>query len=184
MSDSCSPVDCSPPVSSVHGISQARILEWVAVCFSVGLAAKGDFDHSGAHFLVRRKSFCALGGYEGRSPQPTHRCTTVMQELRRISEMDTLVLQEPRFPSVSWITLCKGFSPVSFRFLICEGTAGAIPWLPGLWALDPVRRKTAWLSLAWSEHQVTQDSKFPWKRKLMAKLMTKCFQASPSDLSD
>ena len=27
----CNPVDCSPPGSSVHGISQARILEWVAV---------------------------------------------------------------------------------------------------------------------------------------------------------
>ena len=24
------PVDCSPPVSSVHGIPQERILEWVA----------------------------------------------------------------------------------------------------------------------------------------------------------
>ena len=27
----CDPVDCSPPDSSVHGILQARILEWVAV---------------------------------------------------------------------------------------------------------------------------------------------------------
>ena len=27
-------MDCSPPVSSVHGISQARILEWVAISFS------------------------------------------------------------------------------------------------------------------------------------------------------
>ena len=27
----CGPMDCSPPVSSVHGISQARILEWVAI---------------------------------------------------------------------------------------------------------------------------------------------------------
>ena len=27
----CDPVDCSPPGSSVHGILQARILEWVAV---------------------------------------------------------------------------------------------------------------------------------------------------------
>ena len=27
----CSPVDCSPPGSSVHGISPARILEWVAI---------------------------------------------------------------------------------------------------------------------------------------------------------
>lgn len=56
----------------------------------------------------------------------------VMQELSRISETDTPVIQEPRSPTISWVTLCKGFSPVSFRFLICEGTAGAIPWLPGL----------------------------------------------------
>ena len=30
----CDPMDCSPPVSSVHGILQARILEWVAIPFS------------------------------------------------------------------------------------------------------------------------------------------------------
>ena len=30
------PVDCSPPGSSVHGIIQARILEWVAISFSKG----------------------------------------------------------------------------------------------------------------------------------------------------
>ena len=27
----CQPMDCSPPGSSVHGISQARILEWVVI---------------------------------------------------------------------------------------------------------------------------------------------------------
>ena len=32
----CDPMDCSPPGSSVHGISQARILEWVAISFSRG----------------------------------------------------------------------------------------------------------------------------------------------------
>ena len=32
------PMDCSPPGSSVHGIFQARILEWGAIAFSVGLA--------------------------------------------------------------------------------------------------------------------------------------------------
>ena len=32
----CDPVDCSPPGSSIHGILQARILEWVAVPFSSG----------------------------------------------------------------------------------------------------------------------------------------------------
>ena len=30
----CDVMDCSPPGSSVHGISQARILEWVAIAFS------------------------------------------------------------------------------------------------------------------------------------------------------
>jgi len=29
------PMDCSPPGSSVHGILQARILEWVAIPFSI-----------------------------------------------------------------------------------------------------------------------------------------------------
>ena len=29
-------MDCSPPVSSTHGIFQARILEWVAISFSRG----------------------------------------------------------------------------------------------------------------------------------------------------
>ena len=28
------PMDCSPPGSSVHGILQARTLEWVAMPFS------------------------------------------------------------------------------------------------------------------------------------------------------
>ena len=32
----CDPMDCGPPGSSVHGILQARILEWVAVSFSRG----------------------------------------------------------------------------------------------------------------------------------------------------
>ena len=32
----CDPVDCSPPGSSVHGISQARILVWVAISSSRG----------------------------------------------------------------------------------------------------------------------------------------------------
>ena len=35
VSDSYDPMDCSPPDSSVHGIFQARILEWVAISFSM-----------------------------------------------------------------------------------------------------------------------------------------------------
>ena len=43
MSDSCDPMDCSPPGSSVHGISQARILEWVAISFSRGSSRPRDW---------------------------------------------------------------------------------------------------------------------------------------------
>ena len=32
----CDPMDCSPPGSSVHGIFQARILEWAAISYSRG----------------------------------------------------------------------------------------------------------------------------------------------------
>ena len=31
----CDPIDSSPPDSSVHGIFQARVLEWDAIAFSV-----------------------------------------------------------------------------------------------------------------------------------------------------
>ena len=34
MSDSCNPMNCSLPGSYVHGILQARILEWFAISFS------------------------------------------------------------------------------------------------------------------------------------------------------
>ena len=38
----CDPMDCSSPGSSVHGILQARILEWVAIAFSGDLSDKGS----------------------------------------------------------------------------------------------------------------------------------------------
>ena len=37
----CDPMDCSLPSSSVHGISQARILEWFAISFSRGIPNLG-----------------------------------------------------------------------------------------------------------------------------------------------
>ena len=41
----CNPMDCSPPGSSVRGISQARILEWVAIPFSRGSSRPRDRTH-------------------------------------------------------------------------------------------------------------------------------------------
>ena len=38
------PMDCSPPGSSVHGIFQARVLEWGAIAFS-GLIPNSHLIH-------------------------------------------------------------------------------------------------------------------------------------------
>ena len=38
----CDPMDCSPPGLSVHGILQARVLEWVAI-----FLLQGDLPHPG-----------------------------------------------------------------------------------------------------------------------------------------
>ena len=39
----CDPMDCTPPGSSVHGILQARLLEWVAILFSSGSSWPRDW---------------------------------------------------------------------------------------------------------------------------------------------
>ena len=51
----CNPVGCSPPGSSVHGISQARILEWVAISFSKGSSQPGNWTHISC--IVGRRFF-------------------------------------------------------------------------------------------------------------------------------
>ena len=39
----CDPMDCSLPGSSAHGDFQARILKWIAICFSRGSSQLGDW---------------------------------------------------------------------------------------------------------------------------------------------
>ena len=60
------PMDCSLPGSSVHGISQARVLEWVAIAFSeVSLAA------AAAKSLQSCPTLCdAIDGSPPGSPVP------------------------------------------------------------------------------------------------------------------
>ena len=55
----CDPMDCSLPGSSVHGIFQARILEWVAISFSRGTSWPRD----------RTRVSCIVGRYLPSEPQ-------------------------------------------------------------------------------------------------------------------
>ena len=60
----CYPVDCSPPGSSVHGISQARILEWVAISFSRGSSQPRDQTQV-SHIAGRCFNLCTTRGQAG-----------------------------------------------------------------------------------------------------------------------
>ena len=49
------PMDCSLPVSSIHGIFQARVLEWGAIAFSERIASwRFQFLHSTLAWLLSR----------------------------------------------------------------------------------------------------------------------------------
>ena len=46
----CDPMDCSPPGSSLHGILQARVLEWSAIAFS-------DILYSDYYFIFKTDTY-------------------------------------------------------------------------------------------------------------------------------
>ena len=52
----CDPMDCSLPGSSIHGIFQARVLEWAAISFSRGSSWPRDRSRisqiAGRHFTI------------------------------------------------------------------------------------------------------------------------------------
>ena len=51
----CDPMDCSPPGASVHGILQARILQWVPIPFSRGSSrprARTQVSHIAGRFFT------------------------------------------------------------------------------------------------------------------------------------
>ena len=67
----CVPMDCSPPGSSVYGILQARILEWVAISSSKGsskeedllnLGIKSPISHIGRRILLPLSHQGSLSG--------------------------------------------------------------------------------------------------------------------------
>ena len=57
----CDPMDCGPPGSSLHGILQARILEWVAIPFSRGFSQVRD----------QTQVSCIAGGFFTSKPPDT-----------------------------------------------------------------------------------------------------------------
>ena len=59
---SCNPMDCSPPGSSVHGLFQARILEWVAKIYEIEI---GNSRRDKTSIFPPRMFLCFLWGLRG-----------------------------------------------------------------------------------------------------------------------
>ena len=74
----CNPMDCSLPGSSVLGILQARILEWVAIPFSRGSSRSRD---------QTQVSYIAGGFFTNLATREAH--TLIRKRLISIQHMDT-----------------------------------------------------------------------------------------------
>ena len=79
----CDPVDCNPPGSFVHGILQAKILEWVALFQGIFLTqglnqhllhwqvefftTSANWEAHCMHVAIKKKSRAVCGAYRGSS---------------------------------------------------------------------------------------------------------------------
>ena len=57
------PLDCSPPGSSVHGICQARILEWAAISSSKGSSQPRDLNPRLLDWQADSSPLSHVGGF-------------------------------------------------------------------------------------------------------------------------
>ena len=93
------PIDCSPPGSSIHGISEARILEWVAISFPRGTSQSRDQAHitcvssTGRWVLYHWDTYEALGIYTW---QKTKDPGDVMEYMKKILFQNRDLKEEER----------------------------------------------------------------------------------------
>ena len=83
-------MDCSLPGSSVHGILQARILEWVAISFSRGSFQPRDRTRVSCS-AGRRFTTCATreDKLKGQTDKSTTRGGEIEKERNRVREKET-----------------------------------------------------------------------------------------------
>ena len=89
----CNPMDCSLPGSSIHGIFQARVLEWVAISFSRGSSRPRDRTQV-SH--IEGRHFTHWANQE--SPRRSFNY--------HVSPLDFSQTSAPHLPIVKWQILC------------------------------------------------------------------------------
>ena len=112
----CDPMDCIPPGSSVHGISQARMLEWVAISFSRGCSWPRD----------QTPISCIACGFSTTEPPgklSSHFCSLTHLLL-------SLCFPPPGIPSSDLLTL---YCICPLRPISNASPLWCFSWLPGPW---------------------------------------------------
>ena len=113
----CNPMDYSLPGSSVHGILQARMLEWVAISLSRGSSWPGDWTHIS----------CLAAGFFTTEPSgnltpplSTHNCFPAPNSpLSWLSHLSPLLLKNFRWVPIKTVKLTfhSLISPTRIRAL-------------------------------------------------------------------
>ena len=113
----CDPKDCSLPGSSVHGILQARILEWAAIPFFRVSSQPRDWtqvSHIAGRFftlLATRKVLCKSGYY----PVPYNTSIVSPKSLGLSSDIFTY---DPEFVALSESVVLWNILPFIFALIV------------------------------------------------------------------
>ena len=94
----CNRMDCSPPGSSVHGVPQARILEWVAISSSKGSSRPRDRTCASCGLLHWQADSLPLGIPPSNSKALTQSCgASALAGLSRARQ------RQARAPELLWL---------------------------------------------------------------------------------
>ena len=129
----CYPMDCSPPDSSVHGILQARILDWVAMPSPRGSSWPRGWTHPCLLCLLHCQADSLL-------------CC-----LRSLSYF--LVSTKTSFYLSSKLYIIRNFSEASITYNTAKTTLGGSLWDKEV-IVEPISISSLWLTRASNLEQV------------------------------
>ena len=117
----CHPLDCSPPGSYVHGIFQAKVLEWLPV------PSPGDLPDPGIE-LTFPVSPAFQADTLAAEPSGKPNLNELNKQIREHVTEQTCLLANFWFPFLSWLEIRAYFHLWSTKFEIVIIPSGHIPW--------------------------------------------------------
>ena len=139
----CNSMDCSPPGSSVHGISQARILEWVTIPSSrestSPALAGGFFQFSSVQSLSRVRLFVTpwTAACQASLSITNSRSLLKLKSIELVMPSHHLILCRPLLLPPSIFPSIRVFSKESALCIrwpkYCFFTTHFNPWVRGPW---------------------------------------------------